>query len=210
MSVVEGAPENPVLNIKVSPELAALAERFLLEADGLAQVSPPNFNVGMHWEFEPVPKMSFNVSATPAECAAMVHKLRPFVLAKEPLFVPTFLNRFKEENRTDHAQAAAKTMRDMFLVRTLPFSVATQDGEVDFEKLWQLYANAFEYHRDEKQKLELEARFAAGRAGAEFLFWAGVSTKAKAVLDMRGFAAVLAGKKTRFQVTIHTPKASAA
>lgn len=198
------APEGELrVEVSVSAELTALAGAFAAEAaavneacrDGLALIANIRFGEASGGEIvHTTSKGSRN---------GLLHAIRPFVLSKERLYVPTFLNVFKKENRHERAAIwAADFMRNAFLLRHAPFQLSTAAGGLDLEEQWQHYANAYEYHRDEAKRAVVETAFAPMPPMAEFTFWWGANIKVTAILSLHGFAAMLCGVKPEFTLNL--------
>ncbi len=186
--------------LQASEDLATLARDFM-HAARLLELSTPE---GLLPKGPSVFRRPFDeqigMVASSVQHAGMLHRLRPFALSDEPLFVPKILSLARRDNPGPVMKAASTVMRDVFLLRHTPFALKanTQSGWVEFERHWQDYANGYEYHQSAEKRARLEAELGPNKGMASMVFMFGGMAKVKAVLSMRGLAKVFTGEAETF------------
>lgn len=189
--------------VSAGPELAALSERFIDAARLLELSSPAALMPANGAPFRRPAELELRATVSAAHRAGMVHRLRPFALSDEPLFVPRYLNATRRENSGQVLEAATLMIRDAFLVRKsgIALKANTPSRQVEFERQWQDYANAYEYHQDTSKREKLAAEL-GNQVAAEFVFLWGLLAKVRTVLAMRGLALLMAGRADAFEVDL--------
>lgn len=186
-----------------SETLVALSKQFLGSARLLELSAPEGLACGSG-VFKRPAETDLRALVTAAQRAGMLHTLRPFVLSEEPLFLPKYLGAIRRENTGEVVRAATMVIRNAFLVRdsTISLEANTASGRVEFERQWQDYANAYEYHQSQAKREKLERELGPNNAMAEFVFIFAGLMKVKTVLSMRGLAAMMAGDADRFEIDV--------
>lgn len=180
-------------DISASKELAALSEKFLAEAVALREVCPDKIAVKTTLGLDEATNSKAVHHTTKSARNGVLHAIRPFVLNREQLYVPKYLKAFSRENRERQAGDAAKFLLDHFLLRHAPFKICIEDRKLDLDQQWQNYANAYEYHRDQKKSW-----LGPPQQMEELIFWWGVMEKVKTILSAHGLAASLCGRVPSF------------
>ena len=189
--------------VTASETLVELSKQFIASAR-LLELSAPEGLAGGGNVFKRPAETDLRALVSAAQRAGMLHTLRPFVLSEEPLFVPKYLGAIRRENTGEVVQAATMVIRNAFLVRdsTISLEANTASGRVEFERQWQDYANAYEYHQSRAKREKLERELGPNKAMAEFVFIFAALMKVKTVLSMRGLATMMAGDADRFEIDV--------
>jgi hypothetical protein len=94
----------------------------------------------------------------PDDMAAFLHRMRPFVLQSEPTYVPRVCNiiaRRIDEPRIRHRLDYQKKLFQGERMRSM-VQISSNDVLLNSEETLQKWLNAFEYHRDEDKRQELD------------------------------------------------------
>ena len=101
--------------------------------------------------------ISFGASLPSEEhVSTLLHEMRPFVLEKEPTFVPKILNIVQRNVRNDVVDRFLDRLRCNFLGRENPSWIVTSGGvRVNSEAVLRKRLYGFEYHRDREKRAEI-------------------------------------------------------
>jgi hypothetical protein len=108
--------------------------------------------------------MSHTVALPPkAEIQALLHLMRPFVLQKEPTAFNRIVNILERRIDDPRVRSSLEQQKQLFSgeefqqqVKMIASAGPGTDAVLNSEETFQLWLNAYEYHKDEEKKAELE------------------------------------------------------
>lgn len=122
---------------------------------------------------------------SPDDADAFLHRMRPFVLKhKEPTYLPHICNTIARRMNDPRIRARLDRQKKLFDGERMRSMVTIKSNEVvlNSEQMLMKWLNAFEYHRDEDKRNEVEAlHWLWPTEGSRALFLALMLDKADAV-----------------------------
>ena len=166
--------------------------------------------ISIQWKKGEAMQVASNVP-TEDDLLALLHRLRPFLLEKEP----TSFNRTRGllGRRFDNTKfhALLRGMRDLYEGRVLAsqYQVSVNDLILNSDRTFYDWLNGFEYHRDHDKRALLEAPFQVLGDGAKVFFLFHLVDKMKAIYLLGRHVEVVLGKRKRSDGQVSNPEPSA-
>ena len=200
---IKSTGETVKLEGKIPSEDWATLLRFRDEAKKLLtdirECENPNVNFSLPWNREDgVLKPTVKKTVKSSDLAIILHRLRPFILQKEPFEFNKTVNLLHRHINHGFTKELFKFFKDLFSGRELQKQMLvtslTTSGEllVNCDRMLMNWINAFEYHRDDdKRKLIQEIDKTLPEQIMRSLFVSMVIEKVKAVAEVRGIVSAI-------------------
>lgn len=112
---------------------------------------------GLKINYEKNKGMTYSVNLPPDDSIlALIHRLRPFILKKEPTFFHNTSNVLKRRLSDEQIRVFITYLKDLFDGKFMQaVKISSNNQLINSEKILQKWLNGFEYHKDEGKRKEI-------------------------------------------------------
>lgn len=128
---------------------------------------------------------------------ALIHRLRPFVLQKEPTHFNRICNILARRISDRQFRKLLDVLKDNYSADQMsPLIITSNDVVINSEEILQRWLNAFEYHRDAEKRKQIEAlHVIVPLEASRALFIMSLYDKARAIMALANIIGVVLGEK---------------
>jgi len=200
----ERCPEEYVLHF--SGEDRQRLERYLeysrelLELKALQHLGSCSFSVGMSADG---PTQTTTALPDWEHVIALLHRLRPFVLQGEATYFNNVVGILRRQIKQGHLKAVLDLIRSDYSGKRMQSLMVLSVGSivVNSDATFMKWLNAYEYHRDDDKRREIEALEQALPTNIlRAIFVSLLIDKTRAILNLRELAGLVTGKQNRLEI----------